>query len=449
MTQKLDEITYQLNKKLHDRYKNDTELFSKLTKVQINLGLLFGDRLICPFLRPHFLSRTQYEKISHAAEVIAAAAECLTKAALENEELLSEFDLTEREKRLVRVDPGYERLCPSSRFDTFIAGNDFTFLEYNAETPAGVGDQKPLERFLESVPVNRDFLEKIRHWRPNPQHALLKTLLQIYREFGGKKSKPNIAIVDWDNVSTKSEFHVLKSYFESMSFRTLVADPSKLEYDRNNLHVGNFEIDILYKRVLIHEFLEKYDDTHPLWNAYVDGNICMANSFRVKIAHKKASFAIMTNEKYASLFTPKQLDAIAKHVPWTRKVKESRTQFKGSEIDLLRFLRVNKEQFLLKPNDDYGGEGIVVGWESSQKVWDDAIDKALRSSFVVQEKAPIEKKMFPVFSDSVKLEYLFVDFDPFLFQNKVEGGMVRLSSSSLANVTQGGGQTALIVLEDF
>jgi len=43
---------------------------------------------------------------------------------------------------------------------------------------------------------------------------------------------------------------------------------------------------------------------------------------------------------------------------------------------------------------------------------------------------------------------MFVDFNPFLFQNEVEGALIRLSASSLLNVSSGGGQTALLVLED-
>jgi hypothetical protein len=54
----------------------------------------------------------------------------------------------------------------------------------------------------------------------------------------------------------------------------------------------------------------------------------------------------------------------------------------------------------------------------------------------------------PAYSDRVYLDKLFVDFNPFLFQNEVEGALIRLSASSLLNVTSGGGQTALLVLED-
>ena len=42
---------------------------------------------------------------------------------------------------------------------------------------------------------------------------------------------------------------------------------------------------------------------------------------------------------------------------------------------------------------------------------------------------------------------LNVDFDPFLFRGEVEGGMVRLSASSIVNITQGGGETALAMLK--
>ena len=53
----------------------------------------------------------------------------------------------------------------------------------------------------------------------------------------------------------------------------------------------------------------------------------------------------------------------------------------------------------------------------------------------------------PMFSDRVTIEEMFVDFNPFLFHNEPEGALIRLSSSSLMNITSGGGQTALLVLE--
>ena len=449
MTNQLDLLIADLNEKLNSEYKTDTALFEKLIDIQRELGLLYDDRPTCPLLRPHFLSREQYDEIVFAAETIAQASETLTYAALNDEELLNRFDLTDEERRLVRIDPGYKNICATSRLDTFVAGTEFKFLEYNAETPAGVGDQSQLEEVLGNIPLIEDFLSENKHWRPKPHRKLIESLVTCYREFGGKKNKPNIAIVDWEGVSTEAEFFILKDFFEKKGFRTRVLDPSEIEYNGSQLHSGGFEIDILYKRVLIHEFLERCDDNHPIIQAYVDGNLCICNSFRVKIPHKKMSFAIMSDDRYSDLFTKTQLEIIRKHIPWTRKVEEAKTTFEDIEIDLFEYVRANREFFLLKPNDDYGGKGIVMGWETSESVWNSALNDALKDSFVVQQKVPIEKKIFPAFDKEVSDLELLVDFDPFLFQNKVEGGLVRLSSSSLVNVTQGGGQTALIVLEDL
>ncbi len=449
MDQVLAETISELNQRLETNHKRNEELFLELTEIQRNLGLVYGERPTCPFLRPHLMSRQLYNSISKAAENIAGAARILADAAVKNDEILAKLDLTEIEENLARIDPGYDKLCVTSRLDTFTGKNGFKFLEYNAETPAGVGDQMQLEIVLEKIPEIKKFLSENKHWRPKPHQKLLQALFSVYRERGGKKSKPNIAIVDWEGVSTESEFHILTDYFESMGFRTLIVDPHELEYNGKTLHAGSFEIDIFYKRVIIHEFLEKFGEKHPLIEAYKDGNVCMANSFRVKLAHKKASFAILTDEKYQDLFTSQQIETIKNHIPWTRKVEECETKFDGQKIDLIEFLRKNRDRFLLKPNDDYGGKGISFGWESSENEWETALNEALSDSFVVQERAEITKEIFPTYSGTVELQELLVDFDPFLFLNQVEGGLVRLSASSLVNVTQGGGQTALIVMEDF
>ena len=447
MAEDLRATIAELNSDLVREYETDTSLFSHLTDVQKKLGLLFEDRPTCPFLRPHFLSRSLYDEIAFAAEKVAEAEERLTEAALEDDSILDRLDLTEMEARLAAIDPKYKVVSNSSRLDTFVAGDSFKFLEYNGETPAGVGDQTQLEKVLGKIPMIREFLSENRHWRPKPEQKLLRSLFTSYREFGGKKGKPNIAIIDWEGVSTEAEFYILKDYFESLGFRTLIVDPSEVEYDGKTLRAESFEIDILYKRLLIHEFLEKHDETHPIVKAYIDGNLCMCNSFRVKIPHKKASYSILTDDNYAGLFTDTQLEIIRKHVPWTRKVEEAKTGFETSEIDLIPYVSEHRDNFLLKPNDDYGGKGIVLGWEADQAEWDEALEGALRDSYVVQERATIEKTEFPVFNGAASIVALLADFDPFLFQNKVEGGLVRLSSSSLVNVTQGGGQSALIVLE--
>jgi uncharacterized circularly permuted ATP-grasp superfamily protein len=440
-------------KELDERILTDPTLgrdfFDELIAAQRELGLVFGNRPTCPFLRPHIVTRSQYAEVTQAAATIAQAFEKLVARALIDQELLKVFGLTDAEEKMARIDPGYSRLCVTSRLDAYVTETDFQFLEYNAETPAGVGDQMQLEKILFGLSHVKAFLRDHRHWTPQPHRQLLTALLAAYREWGGEEQHPNIAIVDWKGVATESEFHILQTYFAAEGCPTVIADPRDLRYDGAHLLAGDFRIDILYKRLIIHEFLEQCGDAHPLARAYADGRVCIANSFRTKIAHKKAGFAILTDPRYADLFTPAEIAVFRKHIPWTRRVQRGQTTFRGAEHDLVSLIQQERERFVLKPNDDYGGHGVIIGWETSPNEWQDALWLALERPYVVQERAAISRISFPTFGDRVRLEEMFVDFNPFLFHNEAEGALVRLSSSSLLNVTSGGGQTALLVLEDM
>lgn len=424
------------------------ELFDRLREAQHELGLLQGDRPTCSFLRPHMLQRQQYDAIKNAAETIAHAFEKVAHAALANQQLMDVLCLTPLEEEMARLDPGYTRLCLTSRLDSYITTDGVRFLEYNAETPAGVGDQMQLEKLLFGLPALTSFLSTHRHWLPQPQHALLNSLLQAYREWGGEVERPSIAIVDWHGVPTSSEHRVLKDYFVACGYPAVLADPGELTYNGDSLSAGGVRVDILYKRVVIHELLNKFGREHPLIYAYKDGRVFMANSFRSKLVHKKAGFAVLTDPSFHHLFEPDELELISKHVPWTRLVRPSRTTFHGADWDLLSLVRRHREEFVLKPNDDYGGRGVVLGWETTDKEWKTALQGALEKPYVVQERVNGVRTNMPAYSDRVSLEEMYVDLNPFLFENKVEGALVRLSPGPLLNVTSGGGQTALLVLED-
>jgi uncharacterized circularly permuted ATP-grasp superfamily protein len=423
-------------------------LFEQLLTTQRELGLLQGNRATCPFLRPHIMPRTQYETVKRAAETLAGAFEKIAVAALNDKALLSVLDLTQAEEKAARIEPGYSRLCVSSRLDAHVNAKGFQFLEYNAETPAGVGDQMQLEKILFRLPAVKRFLEANAHWLPQPHRALLLSLIKAYREWGGKEDKPRIAIVDWEGVPTSSEFRILKNYFVAQGYPALIADPHDLQFNGDYLSVDGLRIDIVYKRVIIHEFLSEFELDHPLVRAYQQGRVCMANSFRTKLAHKKSTFAVLSDPAYEYLFESDELVVIRNHIPWTRYVRPSRTVFQGSEVDLETLILNERELFVLKPNDDYGGHGVFLGWETNKQEWQQAVKAAFRRPYVVQERVALEKTTIPAYSDTVYLDQLFVDCNPFLFQNEVEGALIRLSATSLLNVTSGGGQTALLVLEE-
>jgi len=102
---------------------------------------------------------------------------------------------------------------------------------------------------------------------------------------------------------------------------------------------------------------------------------------------------------------------------------------------------------VMKPNDEYGGKGVFIGWEASETEWETALEQALRSPYVVQEKVELRRETFPELSPDLRFRDLVVDLDPFLFDGRVEGFLTRLSGTSLANVTSGGGEVPSFLVE--
>jgi hypothetical protein len=104
---------------------------------------------------------------------------------------------------------------------------------------------------------------------------------------------------------------------------------------------------------------------------------------------------VLTNERHAALFSSSEQAAIRAHVPWTRVVRDGRTQHKEESIDLLEFTRANRDRLVLKPNDDYGGHGIYIGWATDEAGWNEAMQTALADGdYLVQERVPTAREVF-------------------------------------------------------
>ncbi len=423
------------------------EFFARLKEMMTARRLLYGGRAIGVSLRPHFITRAQYDALAHASRTLAGAFERVAAALLAEPARMDEIGLTEREHRLALADPGYTHTAMTTRLDAFVCGSEVKFVEYNAENPSSLTDQAGLNEVLFEVPAMRATDERYRLRQFDPAERLLAALFETFREWGGRGA-PHVAILDWASLPTADEFVLLRDYFAGRGVPTVVCTPEELEYTNGKLRCGDFPIDLVYKRVIINEFLARADDSHPLIRAYLNKDVCLVNSFRCKMLHKKAAFELLTDERCAGWFTPAEREVIRRTVPWTRRVAERKTCYKGREIDLIEHVRRNRQAFVLKPNDDYGGRGVSFGERASESEWEASLASALAGDYVVQEKIELRTEMFPIFDERAwSLQPMYVDTNPFLFRGHVEGAMVRLSDSPVVNVTSGGGETGFFVIE--
>lgn len=414
--------------------------------------LIFGGRPLSPYLRPHFITEADWRRIQATCETIWSALQKVKDAAVQDDAILDELGVTEIEKELVKIDPGYKQVSPTARLDSFLTDDSYSYVELNGESPAGIAFADSATEIFKTLPVMQKFAERYDVAGLEGSSKMLDVLLACWDEFCGGKAdrKPLIAIVDLKDLPTIKEFELFRDYFESRGYDAIICSPQDLEFTNGKLYFGGVQIDVIYKRLLVNEYLPIMEEFPALLDAYRAGAVCMVNSFRGKLVHKKAIFAVLTNERYAHLFNQTELDAIAAHVPWTRKFRQEQTVNHGVEIDLVEWTRANSSKLVLKPNDDYGGHGIYIGWNSTPSEWDTAIEAALADGdYLVQERVKTAKEIFPMLYDDLgkwgMIEQL-VDLDPLLFNGVVGSAFTRLSSNELANVTAGGGMVPTFII---
>ena len=412
-------------------------------------GLMFGNRPLCTVIRPRFLSRPQYGLMRERITILLRAFNTALEAALANRDILDQFRLEDWERTLVLEDPKTEA-SPVSRLDAFFSPDDgkLRFTEYNAETPAGSGYNDALTDLFLALPIMREFRTRFAVSPLPARHNVLHSLLKAYQRFSGGRTKPTIGILDWKEVPTMSEFRLYRDYFQSVGITCVIGDPREVEYRGGALYSDGVKIDLIYKRVLINELIADGGLDHPMVRAVRDGAVCMTNPFRCKILHKKASLAVLSDERNDALFSASEREVITEHVPWTRIVEERKTVLDGRTIDLIPFIAGNKDRLVLKPNDDYGGAGVVLGWEVDATRWDAELAKALGQPYIVQQRIGLPSELFPSLVDgAVVLADRIVDTAPFCFEGAfVEGCLTRVSTATLVNVTAGGGSTIPTVL---
>jgi hypothetical protein len=97
----------------------------------------------------------------------------------------------------------------------------------------------------------------------------------------------------------------------------------------------------------------------------------------------------------------------------------------------------------LKPSDEYGGKGIVLGWLANQQEWEQAIIAGLQSPHIVQERVEIPWEVYPSLVEGrIQLSNRMLDTAPFAFYGEyMDGCLTRLGIDPLLNVTAGGGSS--------
>jgi hypothetical protein len=151
----LEEAAHKYNKLLETGPYRDLAWVDALHQRMESSRLSAGGRLICPFLRPNFISRRQYDSLVKTGESLIAAIDRVQQMVLSTPALLSRLELLPAEKMLASIDPGYQALEVAARLDSHLVNGHFHFVQYNADSPTGAAYADALaDIFYDAPPVN-------------------------------------------------------------------------------------------------------------------------------------------------------------------------------------------------------------------------------------------------------------------------------------------------------
>jgi glutathionylspermidine synthase len=427
----------------------DARSFAAFAELQQRIGLTHAGRPLCLHLRPYVMTARDYAAIARASEQIAAALGTIAERSVTDPALAQALGLSADEQALAAIDPGYPQPLAVGRFDLLVSERGFYFIELNADSPAGIVDQLLVERALFGMPHVAALREDARTRSPAPHEALIAALREVYAMWGGCVERPTIALCDWREVATAAESQVIVRLLREAGHAALFVDPAELEYDGKRLSARGEAIDLVYRRVIVQELLERCGMEHALIRAYRDRRVCVANSFRTKSLNKKATFAVLSDPAFGALFSPEQRAAIAAHVPWTRRLSRGRTtDARGHEALLPELVLRERENLVLKPNDEYGGKGVLLGWRTSPERWAEAVQSGAEQGMIVQERRDPCMIRMPSYRDGLVFDDLYFDLCPYVFAGRMGGMMIRVSSSPVTNVSTGGEVSALLVIDE-
>jgi glutathionylspermidine synthase len=408
--------------------------------------VVFAGRTIPFVLMPHFVSPGQLRRVRRAVACLSSVLDRFCDAYAEDGRLRDELDVPAREDALIRLDPGYSRPLRICRLDAFLQGYEVKFLEFNADSPAGIGYTdvlyEGLRQAIDLPGVRAEFETAYTPMLP----LLIDTLLGAYRDLRSERSElpetPRLALVDVEGSPSVPEFRIICDAARANGIEALWGTLDDVAYDGTHLRVRGEPVHLVYRRALLEDLPEG-----DLIAAARDRRAAVVNPFRARVANNKKLFALLQDPRFAHLVEERERRVIDETIPWTRVLRPGRTSYGDWVVDLLQFVSDNRERLVLKPASDYGGHGVSLGMETDQSRWDALIEEHVEDGdFVVQEYVPVPEEMFPTVEDGhVQMRLKRFNINPFGIGGRYAGMITRISDQAVINVTAGGGLLPSVV----
>ncbi len=379
-----------------------------------------------PFLyQPMFFTQEDIDSFNDICSTLISIANKVTAKYIESPQYRKKFNYSKLLEELILIDPGYDINIPVGRFDLFYGGpGKFKFIEVNTDGTSGMNEDNIFSKILlesESMKVMKqrykaDYFELIDAW--------VEESLKIYNKFDKKVDKPNIAIVDFKETGITAEFEEFKKAYIKKGYKVEIVDPRDLKYVDGKLYFEDMRIDLIYRRIVTVEFIEKSKEIPDLIQAYKDGAVCVVGSLRSQIMHNKIIFKVLHDEDTLEFLSEEERKLIRNHIPITK-------EFKGNN-GILEEVINNKDKYIIKPTDSFASQGVNTGRDFSQKEWELLVKECWENDYIYQEFIDPYTRPFVVFEEGdLKVKDFKLNIGIHMYNERFAGVYTRISRNNI------------------
>lgn len=335
------------------------------------------------------------ENFQSISETLMSITQKVTEEYLRNPDYRKLFRFDSKVEELILHDPGYALPVPICRYDLFYNGiDDFKFCEFNTDGSSAMNEDSTLGSIMLGTKGFLKYQEKYELKQFELFDSWVKTALSIYQGVPWSVEQPNVAIVDFIDKGTTNEFLKFKKAFEDAGVNCEIIDPRELDYDGENLTFGDYKIDLIYRRAVTMDIMEKFDEIQPMIRAFMDDKIVLIGSFRSHIMHTKLVFKILRLPETRAFLTEEENAFLRDHIPYT---EEFITQ------DDFERVRLHKDDYILKPYEGYASYKVYAGREHSREEWEQILKEILNGDYIYQEYFDMDKIDFVEFEQDGSL----------------------------------------------
>ncbi len=326
------------------------------------------------------------------AETMGRIMAKVTRGFREREEVRAAFNLPKPVEELCLIPTGYDLEIPLARVDIFLneRTGEFWFCELNTDGSAGMTSAVEVSEAISRSATWDAFTR--RHGKAETfdvVRACARAILATYSDWEGcgtgghPAERPVIGVVDYgESISADEVAHFVEIFREmGVTCRFSEIRELRVREGARGLEIADAKgpLDVVWRRAVLSEMLEKpCEGSEALVRAQAERLACVVGGFRTWPCATKTVFAALRNPALRDLLTGAERRFVEDHVPYT--------EILGPESDLSRF--VEKDAWIVKPQDGYNAMGVVAGLDETPKAWQEVLLRAAETRCVIQRYAP-------------------------------------------------------------